>query len=245
MKRFRWQIIAGFILIGISCLVYLIHYAIFRDTHHIFVFMLGNLAFLPAKVLIATIIIDQLLKAREKKAMLNKLNMAIGIFFSKMGITLLKMLSLFDRSTPQKRERFIFTNDWDGGAFREAAANTANDPYDIDTQVGGLKDLEHLLNNEKNFLLTLLGNSNLLEHERFTDLLWAVTHLSEELSSRADLGKLSEADGKHIANDIKRAYTLLLAEWFTYMEHLRHSYPYLFSLAVRTNPFDPKAKVEF
>jgi hypothetical protein len=28
------------------------------------------------------------------------------------------------------------------------------------------------------------------------------------------------------------------------MKHLKNSYPYLFSLAVRTNPFDPNAKAE-
>jgi hypothetical protein len=28
------------------------------------------------------------------------------------------------------------------------------------------------------------------------------------------------------------------------MQHLQEDYPYLFSLAVRTNPFDPDAKVE-
>lgn len=28
------------------------------------------------------------------------------------------------------------------------------------------------------------------------------------------------------------------------MQHLRATYPYLFSLAVRTNPFNPDVKVE-
>jgi hypothetical protein len=28
------------------------------------------------------------------------------------------------------------------------------------------------------------------------------------------------------------------------MEHLKNDYPYLFSLAVRTNPFNPNATVE-
>jgi len=35
-------------------------------------------------------------------------------------------------------------------------------------------------------------------------------------------------------------FGLLLA----HMEHLKNEYPYLFSLAVRTNPFDPNASVE-
>lgn len=34
---------------------------------------------------------------------------------------------------------------------------------------------------------------------------------------------------------------LLAGEWLAYMGHLRESYPYLFSLAARTNPFDRNA----
>jgi hypothetical protein len=37
---------------------------------------------------------------------------------------------------------------------------------------------------------------------------------------------------------------LLVTEWLSYMRHLSDSYPYLFSLAMRTNPFDPQASPE-
>jgi hypothetical protein len=33
-------------------------------------------------------------------------------------------------------------------------------------------------------------------------------------------------------------------QWTGYMRHLKHDYPFLFSLALRTNPFDPEAQVE-
>jgi len=61
---------------------------------------------------------------------------------------------------------------------------------------------------------------------------------------RDDLQHLPPADGDHIAGDIRRAYTILIVEWFAYMKHLKHDYPYLFSFAVRTNPFDPNASPE-
>ena len=245
MKLFQWQVAAGCGLLGISCSIYALHYVIFRDMHHILIFMIGDLAFLPAEVLMVTLIIDQVLKAREKKAMLTKLNMVIGIFFSKMGIGLLKALSVFDRHTVKNRDHLIFTNAWDKQAFVKALAMIKDTPSDINSRSGNLEDLRDFLNGEKDFLLTLLGNHNLLEHENFTDLLWAVTHLSEELALRGDLDKLSEADYSHISVDMKRAYMLVLAEWLTYMGHLKNNYPHLFSLAVRTNPFDPNASVEF
>lgn len=93
-------------------------------------------------------------------------------------------------------------------------------------------------------MLRLLENQNLLEHDAFTGLLMAVFHLAEELESRPDLSGLSELDLRHIAGDMQRAYSLLISEWLSYMKHLRDNYPYLFSFAMRTNPFDPNASPE-
>jgi len=84
----------------------------------------------------------------------------------------------------------------------------------------------------------------LLEHEEFTELLWAVFHLSEELSNRATVKDLPETDYDHLSGDIKRAHRLLVREWLAHMEHLKIDYPYLFSLAVRMNPFDPNASAQ-
>lgn len=55
---------------------------------------------------------------------------------------------------------------------------------------------------------------------------------------------LNKPDQSHISGDIQRAYALIVVEWIKYMEHLKKQYPYLYSLAVRTNPFDGKAKAE-
>jgi len=86
-----------------------------------------------------------------------------------------------------------------------------------------------------------LENPNLLEHESFTELLRAVFHLAEELANRNDVWQLPMSDKEHLAGDIKRAYVLLVAEWLDYMKYLKDNYPYLFALAMRTNPFDQEA----
>jgi hypothetical protein len=109
---------------------------------------------------------------------------------------------------------------------------------------GDLSGLRNLLVSKRNFLLALLENQNLLEHESFTDLLWAVFHLTEELEGRRELNNLTPADYEHLCGDIKRAYRLLLGQWLLYMKHLKADYPYLFSLAMRTNPFDPQATIQ-
>lgn len=109
-----------------------------------------------------------------------------------------------------------------------------------------IKFLEHtkkFLVHRRKFLLALLENPNLLEHETFTNLLWAVFHLMEELEKRENITNLSITDYHHLNGDTVRVYSLLIQEWLQYMEHLEKYYPYLFSLAVRTNPFDPDSQV--
>ena len=90
-------------------------------------------------------------------------------------------------------------------------------------------------------LLRLLENPSLLERESFTETLRAVFHLKEELLYRDDISQLPESDKKHLVGDIKRAYRLLTHQWLDYMMYLKENYPYLFSLAMRTNPFDLEA----
>ena len=100
-----------------------------------------------------------------------------------------------------------------------------------------LVELKAFLVQKRQFLLALLENPNLLEHQRFTDLLWATFHLTEELEARESFSSLPRADYAHISGDIQRLYRQLAAEWVAYVEHLKLNYPYLFSLVVRMNPF--------
>ena len=58
---------------------------------------------------------------------------------------------------------------------------------------------------KSHFLIRLLENPNLLEHESFTELLRAVFHVDEELRSRKKISNLSANVLKYISGDIKRA----------------------------------------
>jgi len=244
MKRFRWEFVLGVFLIALSALLYLVHYVIFRNAHHIFVYLVGDLAFLPIEVLLVTIIIHRLLTLREKRMMLEKLNMVIGAFFSEVGTQLLKLFSSFDPHREVLAGALVVGKEWTSNDFSDVRARVAHHGYDVSPQVADIEGLKQFLIERRPFLLGLLENPNLLEHESFTNLLWAVFHLTEELAFRRDVGNLHRADSEHLAGDMKRAYALLVSEWLAYMEHLRANYPYLFSLAMRTNPFDPEARPE-
>jgi len=241
MSRSKWQIITGALFIIISAVFYLIHYAIFRDSHQILLDIIGYLAFLPLQVLLVTLVMDQLMSAREKRALLKKLNMVIGAFFSEVGNHLLSLLPDFTSQMEQIRNDLVDNNDWSDKAFSDMGKCISQFNYPMDSQKGNLEDLKKYLLEKRGFLLGLLENPNLLEHESFSDLLWAVFHLTEELTCRADLINRPNADHQHLSGDIRRTYFLLISEWLTYMKHLRDDYPYLFSLSARMNPFDPNA----
>ena len=241
MKRLHWQTVLGIVLVALSAIVYVIHWAIFRDVHHIFIYLIGDIAFVFFEVLLVTLIIHQLLSEREKRAKLEKLNMVIGAFFSEVGIKLLTYFSDFDPRLDQIRKELIVTKDWSDREFTQMSRRLRDYEYGVDVAKVNLEDLCTFLVGKRNFLLRLLENPNLLEHESFTELLRAVFHLTEELGNREDIKALPETDYKHLAGDIKRAYVQLVLQWLDYMRHLKDNYPYLFSLAMRTNPFDQEA----
>jgi hypothetical protein len=206
--------------------------------------MLQDLAFVPIQVLLVTLVLNELLRGRDKRAMMNKMNMVIGVFFSEVGDALLRSFLSLDPQRETLRKELVLTGDWSGRELAAARKRVRGHDCQIEMHKGNLENLKDFLTGERHFLLHLLENPNLLEHESFTNLLWAVFHLTEELTQRKSLKKLPDSDYQHLGGDLKRAYTLLLLEWLSYMEHLQKDYPYLFSLAKRTNPFDPEASPE-
>jgi len=236
MKRSTFLVIAA-IFMAASGLMYFIHYLIFRDVHHIFLYLVGDLAFLPIEVFLVVIVIERILSRREKQTKLQKLNMVIGAFFSEVGSQLLgDLLRCFD-SHDSIRHRLAISKDWTASDFRNAIGFARSIGGRVDCRGIDLDELKEFLIQRRQFLLGLLENPNLLEHDRFTDLLWAIFHLTEELEARPSMANLLESDLAHIASDIQRAYGHLVTEWISYVEHLKMNYPFLFSLVARTHPF--------
>jgi len=244
MKKYSWQISLGIILIIISSIAYLIHYAIFRDPHHIFIYLIGDIAFVFIEVLMVTLVIHNLLNMREKRERLEKLNMLIGVFFSEVATSLLVLFSDSDPNLDKIKQNLIVTLDWSNKEFEQMNNQLRNYEYKVNIDMINLKDLRDFLMGKSDFLVRFLENPNLLEHESFTEVLRAVFHIAEELEHRKNIKQLSKNDRNHIAGDIKRAYNLLVFEWLDYMKYLKNSYPYLFSLAIRLNPFDENATAE-
>lgn len=184
---------------------------------------------------------EMFLLKRETENRMRKINMVLGIFFGDVGYELLTLFSRFDQHIEEPRNALLVKTTWKDADFLSAQKALKKHDFRPDIHRVDLDALFHFLKENRKTLVSLLENPVLLEREGFSETLLAVFHLAEELNSRDGFEKLPDSDLKHLAGDMGRAYRMLVSQWLTYLQHLKTHYPYLFSLAVRKNPFDPDA----
>ncbi len=95
--RTGWLVRFSIALLAISLTLLGVHYLLFRDLHWLEEYIVFDLAFLPVEVIVVTLILDRLLEARERKERLEKMNMVIGLFFSEIGVGLIREIAGRDR----------------------------------------------------------------------------------------------------------------------------------------------------
>ncbi|MFX0200939.1 MAG: potassium channel family protein [Candidatus Hodarchaeota archaeon] len=193
---------------------------------------------------IVTSIAQILIHRGQNRLRTRRLNMIIGVFFTEVGNELLRMFVQFDPGINEIREDCLINQECSEMDFASIRSKLQHYEYAIEPKLMDLGKLSELLKGKGDLLLRQIENPSLIEHESFTELLWSVIHLRDELMSRKSLIGLSEVDTEHLANDTKRAYNALARRWIDYMNHLKRSYPYLFSLAIRTNPFSEMPAAE-
>ena len=139
---------------------------------------------------------------------------------------LLDLLVRADPGIGALRQRLVVRDSWKKSDFAEMKKRMQD--YTCDVEIDRI-DLD--------------TNPMIFEHESFTDLILALSHLTEELKARNSLSGLPAEDTGHLGIDLRRVYSRLIPEWLRYMEYLQTHYPYLFHLAMRKNPFDASASV--
>lgn len=184
---------------------------------------------------------ELVMEKKIKRARLEKMNMVIGVFFSEVGTRLLSIFAGCDPGVAAISARLSIDGAWIHSDFLQAGRALKAYEHRLEIEKADLEELRRFLAGKRDMLVNLLENPVLLEHEAFTDLLRAVFHLIEELAYRDDLKSSPEPDLRHLGGDMARVYRLLAGQWLAYMRYLKDNYPYLFSLAARTNPFRPDA----
>jgi hypothetical protein len=227
-----------FIAIGLllaSALIYVLQILLFRNNQSTMFYLLQDLAFLPIEILIVTFILEKILDDRSKQEKLRKVQAVINVFFTEMGRDCIPLLTKFIGNYEDADNCLKINEKWDSRDFSESILQLkklkcvdAVPPYDFET-------LHEFLSQKRQFMLSLLQNQYLIEHDEFTDLLWALFHVLDELQYRHNLETIPESDIKHILLDIRRAYLPILVLWVHYMEKMKVDYPHLFRFLLK-NP---------
>jgi hypothetical protein len=242
-KRRKATILIGVGLVFLSIFLHYIHYLIFQDVHHTLVYLVGDIAFIPLEIFFTTVVIDNLLDKRQKQHLLQKLNMLIGIFYTEVGVKLLQEITKGDDNLKFLRDKSTIKMIAEGIEDDRLKKIVYNHSYKIDINKVNLENLKRPMDDNRELLITLITNENLLEHEKFTELLMSIVHLREELSSRFT-NEVAEYEIDHIKSDLEAVYRYLTIEWIWYMKYLRLNYPRLFTKALINNPFDNRSKKE-
>jgi hypothetical protein len=241
----RWWRSSDVVLAAALLLASVVFYAaqlvIFADPKATYFYILQDIAFLPISVLVVTLVLERLLEHRDRRQRLEKLRMLIGTFFSWTGYHLLTRLALLDRSLSEYAPALLAQLEWSDADLVRVRSSLIDRRFDLRATPADFAALRPFLHDRAEFMIRLLENPMVLEHETFTELLRAVFHLIEELEFRTEFDTLPPSDLAHLTADCDRVYRRLVIEWVDHLRYLRAYYPYLYSLAVRMNPFNPEA----
>lgn len=241
MIRPNWEFKLGVALIITTIVIYSVKFLVLKNPGDTLNYIFNSIGFLPLNVLFVTLVINRLLTIRSQREKLKKMNMVIGTFFSETGNELIGLFTRCDPECSRISSVLDVTGDWNDRSFNDARQKCKKFKYNAEFSHEDLSILKDYLSKKRDFMLRLLENPVLLEHETFTELLRAVFHMAEELSYREDIGSLPKTDIMHLTGDINRVYARIVISWIDYMEYLYGNFPYLFSLQMRINPFDSDA----
>lgn len=249
MKYDDWKIKLAIVLIIISIVLYSGAYFVFNEPEKVIFYIVIDLAFIPLDILIVVLVIEGIIERKEREALIEKLDMILGAFFSEIGNDLLAEFSKVNSESYEIISKIKEIDNWDKKEFEYAYDYLKKNGITFKPNIPDNKKKEFILNlknliqGKRMFLIDLLQNPNFLEKASFSNLLLSIFHLEEELELRTDLNKITEKDFEHLIGDIDRVYCRLTYEWISYLEYLNKHYPYMSSIIKRTNPFDPDKEV--
>lgn len=236
MKKHRDIIVLGLILVGLSIVLHGVHYVLFKDMHHIMIFLIADLAFIPLDVFFVSLVLEKVIDGKEKAKVSKKMDMLIGMFFTEVGNSLLGDFVKADNNARKFSKEAAVCSNWVESDFQKLANIMKKESQTIDKSKIDYSMMLEKLNPNKHLFITLLSNPILLEHDDFSDLLMTIFHLHDELKTRLEFGA-TEEDIDHLKFDAERSYTLLASQWVLYMLHLKNDYPYLYVTAINENPY--------
>lgn len=225
------------LLLCASALLYAIHYLIFRDLHHLAIFGLHELAFVPLEVILVTLGLDQLVEKTHREEARSKVSIIETLYFNESGGTMLRYLASFDPDAARLRELLQVTEDWHSSDFRQAIRQLKSYPFLLDLDRIDFFGLHYHLSQRHEYYRSMLENPALTQSEAFTEMIMKIYLLWEELDGRTNLYQLPEKDRSYLAELLHEIYRELTEYWLDNVYN--HSIHNRFRLhrAIESNPF--------
>ncbi|MGL5615015.1 MAG: hypothetical protein ACRDD2_02125 [Sarcina sp.] len=236
-NKYKENILIGVVLISISLILFYLQCFIFDDLQHTLSLLFTNIAFIPMNIFFTAFVIENLIEKRNTHHKMEKLLMIKGVFFSEFGSELLEKFAKHDESVKKISDEAHINKNWSSQEFKQLNKTLDNHNFEVNIENLDLEKLSILINKKNNFLLSIITNPTLMEHESFSDMTIALFHLKEELQDIYINTDSICCDKEHIKQDIKVLYRLMAKSWASYMKHLKEEYPTLFVKAMTHNPF--------
>ncbi len=219
-------------LAAISILIYILQIIIFRDPKNTFFYIFQDFAFLPISIAIATIIVGEFMDQREKQERIEKTRMLTSSFFTEIGSRL--TMAILSASEPRESLSNVLAirckNDLD---LKERQDFIRKIPITVNLTKEVFEDTKEIILSSRTALLVLASNPLLMEHEDFSDLLWALFHLIDEFRLRGDFDGLTPPELHHLSEDYEKVMQLLLVNYIANAKYLQETYPNLYSAATK------------
>lgn len=224
-------------LIAVSAAIYVLQFIIFNDFRDTAFYMLQDLAFLPVQIALVTLIVGKIINEHEKKARIDKTRILTSTFFSDIGTYLLEELILHITNIDEIAPYLQTDESWTARDFENAAEAVKSTVLKLDCDISDFEKIHKLLIDKRMTLLVIASNPTLLEHEAFTDMLWTVFHLNDELTFRTDKRGLAESDLAHLNSDAEAVLKQTLINRMCHLQFLQKEYPNLYLLEAHRNSF--------
>lgn len=213
-----------FLMLFATAAMYGLHYLIFRDPHHIGIFFISDVAFLPLEVLLVSLVLDRIVERSRDNENLGKVCILQSIFFRDCGADMIRYFLTCDQNRMELVSAMAVQEDWSPRDFENTRKFLRSYDFVLDPKKMDFFAIHFHLEKHHSFFLTLLESSSLTDHDEFTELLLTLYHFWEELNEQPDLYALSPEKVSLFHEYATDSYRLLSSEWLTNMQTIKKSH---------------------
>ena len=224
-------------LLCTSAVLYVLHFLIFRDLHHIGIFFLHELASMPLEVILVTLFFDKIIEKAHEEENQSKLSIIETLFFNESGGNMLRYLSTFDPNFSLLSDILAVRMDWKSVDYQSAKIHLKDYSFRLDVEKVDFFGLHYHLDERHSYYRNILENPALTQSSEFTELVMKIHLMWEELDCRTDLYNLDLHEKHYLGELLTEIYQELVEYWLdNAYNHSIHNRPRLHRL-IETSPF--------